>query len=93
MSPNFLEQIIWLLEFVEKSVFRVWQLRTLVPIKMLVSSLTELHTPCQTLSFSPVSKEQPFFKSVITAQTVTLGAHLLVKAQTIPQNAHQELFI
>ena len=28
---------------------------------MSVSSLTELHTPCQTLSFS---KEQPLFKSV-----------------------------
>ena len=36
---------------------------TLVPIKMSVSSLTELHTPRQTLSFSIVSKEQPLFKS------------------------------
>ena len=31
---------------------------------MLVSSLTELRTPQQTLSFSIVSKEQPLFKSV-----------------------------
>ena len=31
---------------------------------MLVSSLTELHTPCQTLSFNIFSKEQPLFKSV-----------------------------
>ena len=31
---------------------------------MSVSSLTELHTPCQTSSFSIVSKEQPLFKSV-----------------------------
>ena len=31
---------------------------------MLVSSLTELHTPQQTLSFSILSKEQPLFKSV-----------------------------
>ena len=31
---------------------------------MLVSSLTELHTPRQTLGFSTVSKEQPLFKSV-----------------------------
>ena len=31
---------------------------------MLVSSLTELHTPCQTLGFSTVSKEQHLFKSV-----------------------------
>ena len=37
---------------------------TLVPIKMSVSSLTELHTPCQTLSFSTVSKEQHLFQSV-----------------------------
>jgi hypothetical protein len=29
-----------------------------------VSSLTELHTPQQTLSFSILSKEQPLFKSV-----------------------------
>ena len=31
---------------------------------MLVSSLTELNTPCQTLSFSIISKEQYLFKSV-----------------------------
>ena len=37
---------------------------TLVPIKMSVSSLTELHTPQQTVSFSIISKEQPLFKSV-----------------------------
>ena len=54
----------WLLEFGEKGVFRVWQLSKLVPIKMLVFSLTELHTYRQTLSFSIVSKEQPLFKSV-----------------------------
>ena len=36
----------------------------LVPIKMLVSSLTELHTPQQTISFVIVSKKQPLFKSV-----------------------------
>ena len=42
----------------KKSVFTVWHLSTPVPIIMLVSSLTELHTPQQTLSFSIVSKEQ-----------------------------------
>ena len=31
--------------------------------------------------------------SDITAQTVTLGANLFVMGQTIPQNAHRELFI
>ena len=31
--------------------------------------------------------------SNITAQTVTLGANLLVMAPTIPQKAHRELFI
>ena len=31
---------------------------------MSVSSLTEMHTPRQTLGFSIVSKEQPLFKSV-----------------------------
>ena len=31
---------------------------------MSVPSLTELHTACQTLGFSLVSKEQPLFKSV-----------------------------
>ena len=30
--------------------------------------------------------------SDITAQTVTLGANLLVMAQTIPQNAHRAFF-
>ena len=38
--------------------------QTLVPIKMSVSSLTTLHTPCQTLGFSTQSKEQPLFISV-----------------------------
>ena len=42
-------------QFGEKSVFTVRQLSTLVPIKMLVSGLTELHTPRQTLGFSTVS--------------------------------------
>ena len=31
--------------------------------------------------------------SDITAQTVTVGANLLVMAQTIPQNVHRKLFI
>ena len=38
---------------------------TLVSTKMLVSSLATLHTPCQPLSFSTISKEQPLFISVI----------------------------
>ena len=38
--------------------------QTLVPIKMSVSSLTTLHTSCQTLGFSTQSKEQPLFISV-----------------------------
>ena len=65
--------------------FIVWQLSTLVPMKMSVSSLTELHTHRQTLCFSIVSKEQPLFKSVsglnhvfkpilnITIVTVNMG--------------------
>ena len=61
---NFLEKIILITRIWRKVVFRVWQLSTLVPIKMLVSSLTELHTPCQTLIFSTVSKEQHLFKLV-----------------------------
>ena len=44
--------------------FRVWPLSTLVPIKMSVSSPTELHTPCQTINFSTINKEQHLFKSV-----------------------------
>ena len=72
-------------EIWRKSDFRVWQLSTLVPIKMLVSSLTELQTPCQTLGFSTISKEKPLFKSVtgldpvfqpiltVTTVTVTMG--------------------
>ena len=52
---------------------------------MYASNLTELHTPCQTLSFSTVSKEQHFLKSVtrpnpvlqptltITIVTVNMG--------------------
>ena len=38
---------------------------TLVSTKMLVSSLATLHTPCQPLIFSTISKEQPLFMSVI----------------------------
>ena len=64
IPPNFLEKIILITRIWRKSVFRVWQLGTLVPIKMLVSSVTELHTPCQTLSFSTISKEQHLFQSV-----------------------------
>ena len=83
--PNFLEKIILITRIWRKGVFRVWQLSTLVPIKMLVSSLPELHTPCKTLSFSIVSKEQPLFKSVtglnpvfqpiltVTIVTVSMG--------------------
>ena len=46
------------------NVFRVWWLSTLVPIKMSMSSLTELHTPCQTFSFSTVGRKQHLFQSV-----------------------------
>ena len=38
--------------------------------KMLVSSLTELYTPCQTLGFSTLSKEQHLFKSVTNLNPV-----------------------
>ena len=64
IPPNFLEKIVLITRIWRKSVFIVWQLSTLVPITMLVSSLAELHTPCQTLSFSTFSKEQHLFKSV-----------------------------
>ena len=57
------QKIILITTIWRKRDFRVWQLSTLVPIKMLVSSLTELHIPRQTLSSSIVSKEQPLFKS------------------------------
>ena len=63
-TTNFLEKIILITRIRRKSVFRVWQLGTLAPIKMLVSSVTELHTPCQTLSFSTISKQQHLFQSV-----------------------------
>ena len=46
------------------TVFGPYKPHTLVPIKMLVSSLTTLHTLRQTLSFSTISKEQPLLKSV-----------------------------
>ena len=55
-----------------KSDFRVWQLSTLVPIKMSVSGLTEQHAPRQTLTFSIVSKKQPLFKSVTRLNPVCL---------------------
>ena len=64
IPPNLLEKKIYIPRIWRTSDFRVWQLSTLVPIKLLVSSVTELQTPCQTLSFSPVSKIQPLFKSV-----------------------------
>ena len=60
-SPNFLEKFILITRIKRKSVFRDWQLSTLVPIKMSVSSVSELHTPRQILSFSIVSREQPLF--------------------------------
>ena len=60
----FFKKLFWLLEFGEKSVFIVWPFSTLVALKMLVSNLTELHTPQQTFSFSIVSKEQFLFKWV-----------------------------
>ena len=55
--------------------FWVWFLgpskpHTLVPIKMSVSSLTPLHTLCQTLSFSTISKKQPLCQSVIKLNPV-----------------------
>ena len=43
---------------------------THVPINMLVSSLPTLHTLRQTLSFSPIGKEQPLFTSVIKLNNV-----------------------
>ena len=52
IPPDFLENIILITRIWRKSVFRVWHLSTLVPIKMFVSSLTELHTPQQTLGSS-----------------------------------------
>ena len=64
--------------FEKKSVFRVWRLSTLVPIKISVSSLTELHTPCQTLSFSTVSKEQHLFQSVTRLNPVFLFLFLFL---------------
>ena len=60
----FFEKIVLITRIWRKGVFLVWQLSTLDPIKMSVSSLTELHTPCQTLGFSTLSKEQHLFKSV-----------------------------
>ena len=69
-STQFSWQIVLVTRTWRKIVFRVWQLSTLVPIKMYVSSLTELHTPWQTLSFSIVSKEQPLFKSVTRVNPV-----------------------
>ena len=56
IPPNCLEKIVLIARIWRKIVFRVWQLSTLVPIKMPVSSLTELHTPQKTLGFSIVSK-------------------------------------
>ena len=49
---------------------------------MLVSSLTVLHTPCQTLCFSTVSKEQPLFKSV-TRQNPVFQPILTVTIVTV----------
>ena len=49
----FLKKIVLITRIWRKSVFSVWQLSTLVPIKMSVSSLT--------LGFSIVSKKQLLF--------------------------------
>ena len=66
IPPIFFEKIFLMTRIWRKSVFRVWQLSTLVHIQMSVSSLTELHTPCQTLGFSTLSKEQHLFQSITT---------------------------
>ena len=63
IPPNFLEKNILITRIWRKSVFRVWQLSTIVPIKMSVYRTAELHTPRQILGFSIISKEQPLFKS------------------------------
>ena len=64
--PILLKKILLITRIRRKSVFRVWQLSTLVPIKMSVSSLTELHILLDKHQVnSIVSKEQPLFKSVI----------------------------
>ena len=63
-TTRFSWKIVLITRIWRKSVFRVWQLSTLVSIKMSVSSLLELHTPQQILSLSIVRKEQPLFKSV-----------------------------
>ena len=69
IPSSFLEKIILITRIRRKSDFRVWQLSTLVPIKILVSSLTEMHIPCQT-----VSKEQPLFKSVTRLNPALYGS-------------------
>ena len=70
IHPSFLEKIVLISRIWRKSDFIVWQWSTLVPIKMLVSRLTELHTPCQSLSFSTLSKEQHLFQSVTRLNSV-----------------------
>ena len=59
------------------------------PNKMLVSSLTELHTPYQTLSFSTVSQEQPLFKSVTRLNPV-FQPILAVKIVTVVMGLNTE---
>ena len=55
--PIFFKKKVLITRIRRKIVFRV-------PVQILVSRLTELHTPCKTLGFSPISKEQHLFKSV-----------------------------
>ena len=82
-KKKILDKIVLITRIWRKKVFRVGQLSTLVTIRMSVSSLTELHTPCQTLSFITVSKEQhlfpsvtrlnPVFQPILTVTSVTVN--------------------
>ena len=74
-TAQFCWKIILITRIRRKSDFRVWQLSTLVPIKMLVSSLTELHTPWKTLSFSIVSRHYTSFLLIHYSPTRKLEPH------------------
>ena len=62
---------------------------TLVSTKIMVSNIATLHTPCQPLSFSTISKEQPLFISVIQLTPVFQPILTVTFHNKIKKNYHQ----
>ena len=77
IPPNYLEKVLLITRIWRKSVYRVgnW-------VHYSYQNVGVLHTPCQTLGFSTVSKEQPLFK-LFTRQNPVFQPILTVTIVTV----------